>query len=216
MAYNTVTFVAFEQPTAAKMNLLGENDAGFRDGTNISNDVILARHIDWASTGANGGIWGEELQRVLGSGSSTTLTLPTFSARKHLTIIAMLSATSIDALVQFNNDTGNNYAIRYMLNWASVTAAAPNSGVYATIGTVGAINVTAILNIENISATEKMVHGHCVGSGSGASLAPYRFDYAGKWTNTASQITRVDFKNTGGSASGNISANSLAIALGHD
>lgn len=47
MAYNAWSVAAFEQPTAAKWNQLGENDAGFRDGSNIDDSAIQLRHIDW-------------------------------------------------------------------------------------------------------------------------------------------------------------------------
>lgn len=45
MAYTAWSVVFGEQPTAAKWNQLGENDAGFKDGTNFDNDIILAQHI---------------------------------------------------------------------------------------------------------------------------------------------------------------------------
>lgn len=45
MAYTAWSVVFGEQPTAAKWNQLGENDAGFKDGTNIDDDAIIARHI---------------------------------------------------------------------------------------------------------------------------------------------------------------------------
>jgi len=45
MAYTAWSVVYGEQPTAAKWNQLGTNDAGFKDGTNIDDDAILARHI---------------------------------------------------------------------------------------------------------------------------------------------------------------------------
>lgn len=45
MGYQPWSVVAFEQPTAAKWNILGTNDAGFFDGTGIDDDVILPRHI---------------------------------------------------------------------------------------------------------------------------------------------------------------------------
>jgi hypothetical protein len=47
MAYNAWSVVAFEQPSAAKWNQLGANDAGFRDGTNLDDLIILLRHINW-------------------------------------------------------------------------------------------------------------------------------------------------------------------------
>lgn len=46
MAYVAWSVVFGEQPTAAKWNILGTNDASFHDGTGIDDDVILARHID--------------------------------------------------------------------------------------------------------------------------------------------------------------------------
>jgi hypothetical protein len=45
MAYTAWSVVYGEQPTAAKWNQLGANDAGFKDGTNIDNNAILDRHI---------------------------------------------------------------------------------------------------------------------------------------------------------------------------
>lgn len=45
MAYTAWSVVYGEQPTAAKWNQLGENDAGFKDGTNIDNDAITAAHV---------------------------------------------------------------------------------------------------------------------------------------------------------------------------
>lgn len=46
MSYSAQTFVADEQPTTAKWNLLWSNDASFNDGTGIGDDAILARHIN--------------------------------------------------------------------------------------------------------------------------------------------------------------------------
>lgn len=45
MAYTAWSVVYGEQPTAAKWNQLGENDAGFKNGANIDDDAIQERHI---------------------------------------------------------------------------------------------------------------------------------------------------------------------------
>ena len=45
MAYTAWSVVFGEQPTAAKWNQLGANDAGFKDGTNIDSLAILTRHL---------------------------------------------------------------------------------------------------------------------------------------------------------------------------
>lgn len=51
MSYTAWSVIFGEQPTAAKWNQLGANDAGFKDGTNIDNDAILKRHMSNASVG---------------------------------------------------------------------------------------------------------------------------------------------------------------------
>lgn len=49
MAYTAWSVVYGEQPTAAKWNQLGANDAGFKDATNIDNLAILTRHLNTSS-----------------------------------------------------------------------------------------------------------------------------------------------------------------------
>lgn len=44
MAYTAWSVVFGEQPTAAKWNQLGQNDAGFKDGTNFDDSIIDSRH----------------------------------------------------------------------------------------------------------------------------------------------------------------------------
>lgn len=45
MAYTAWSVVFGEQPTAAKWNQLGTNDAGFKDMSNMDDDSVLARHL---------------------------------------------------------------------------------------------------------------------------------------------------------------------------
>lgn len=55
MSYTPQTFVADEQPTTAKWNLLWSNDASFNDGTGIGDNAILERHLNFdVTTDANG------------------------------------------------------------------------------------------------------------------------------------------------------------------
>jgi len=49
MAYTAWSVVYGEQPTAAKWNQLGANDAVFKDGTNIDNNAIITRHLGSAA-----------------------------------------------------------------------------------------------------------------------------------------------------------------------
>lgn len=45
MAYTAWSVVFGEQPTAAKWNQLGANDAGFKDMTNVDDNSLALRHI---------------------------------------------------------------------------------------------------------------------------------------------------------------------------
>lgn len=52
--YTVITFVANEQPTTAKWNLIGSNDASFNNGNGFEDDIIINRHIaDLAVEGDN-------------------------------------------------------------------------------------------------------------------------------------------------------------------
>lgn len=214
MTYTAWSVVAYEQPTAAKWNQLGENDAGFRDGTNILDDVILARHLDWDSIGADGGIWWEELGRHTLGSTADLLTVSGITARRYLEIIGIgfASANTIAVQLRFNNDSGNNYAWRRSNNGAAdgtsvSTNAFNDSGVIQNVNTIRA-------QVVNTAAQEKMGFYSTVnGSLAGAGNAPNRQEGGGKWSNTSDAITRVDMFN---SSSGDFAAGSTLIVLGHD
>lgn len=46
MAYSSWSVVFGEQPSAAKWNILGTNDASFNDGTGIANAAITSEHLN--------------------------------------------------------------------------------------------------------------------------------------------------------------------------
>lgn len=43
--YTVITFVANEQPTTAKWNLIGSNDASFNNGNGFEDGIIVNRHL---------------------------------------------------------------------------------------------------------------------------------------------------------------------------
>lgn len=43
--YTAITFVANEQPTTAKWNLIGSNDASFNNGNGFEDGIIVNRHL---------------------------------------------------------------------------------------------------------------------------------------------------------------------------
>lgn len=57
MAYTFWSVVFGEQPSASKWNILGTNDAGFKDGSNIDAGAILPNHLLGSSSSNNNWDW---------------------------------------------------------------------------------------------------------------------------------------------------------------
>lgn len=57
MAYVSWSVVFGEQPSAAKWNILGTNDASFNDGTGIADGVILPEHLLNGASSLNTWAW---------------------------------------------------------------------------------------------------------------------------------------------------------------
>lgn len=203
MAYASWSVVFGEQPSAAKWNILGTNDAYFNTqiGSNFSSSTTST-------------VWWEELGRTtLGSGADT-ITLSSLAARQYLRIYIYTMATggNITQLIRFNNDSAGNYARRTVVNDTASSATAQtsvDSGFSA-----GATPIQSCIDVINLTAQEKM----CVGLTSspataGAATAPSLAYYAYKWANTSAQISRVDIIN---GSTGDFATGSQVIVLGHD
>ena len=119
MSYTAGSFVADEQPTTAKWNLLWANDASFNDGTGFADNILDSRmYIDGSIDPehlASTARWWEELGRTTLGSSSDLITVASFTAKKYLKMYIYLTATggTINGKMTFNNDSGassNNYA----------------------------------------------------------------------------------------------------------
>lgn len=179
----------------------------------INADAVTATKIDWASTGANGGIWWEEIGRTTLGSAGDTITLTTIPARKYLKIIMDLRATggTVGPALRFNNDSGSNYNRR-----SSADGGVESTQVSQTSSSSGATNnsyVYANVDVINIATIQKFITGHQVYGDNAAGTAPSRLEWTGKWANTSNQITRVDVINTG---TGDFAIGSEVVVLGHD
>ena len=138
-----------------------------------------------------------------------------FTAKKYLKVHMKGKASSdISFKLQFNGDTGSTYSFRNSLN--SATDPSPDTGAsYLNVGTsfTGTANLFTDMDIINISNQEKLVIAETVGSQSGASNEMERKEFVGKWSNTASQITRIVASNSG---SGNYDEGTAIIVYGTD
>lgn len=215
MAYTAWSVVFGEQPTAAKWNQLGANDAGFRDGTNIDDGAIVARHF------ADGAIpfsklddvWYEEIGRAEIVAPATSLSV-SFAARKNLRVFFRPTgfAASSSVSMRFNNISSAQYA------WArnSYTNSAPSGDTNGTSdNAISLVANTAApgyyqMDIRNAATHEKMGISFHLRSTTGASSTITRDQTAFKWVNVA-QITRIDIILTN-----NMDIGSEIVVLGHD
>lgn len=183
---------------------------------NVTNDAITATKIDWASTGADGGIWWEEIGRTTLGGAGDTITLSSVPVRKYLCVLISLKATggTINAGIRFNNDSATNYASRSSANGG----ADGTSGSVAQAGlavTDSAADKYIVINLVNIAAQEKILYASTVESNtSGAANVPGKAEVVGKWANTSAAISRIDVINTTGT--GDFAIGSEVVVLGHD
>lgn len=220
MSYTAWSVVFGEQPTAAKWNQLGQNDAGFKDGTNIDDNAILNRHlaagiVSNAEMASDTFLW-EKLADVTAGGTVTSISSGTITARKYLMIIARITPTggTLNIGFRFNNDSGASYAERGSVNGAADAAAGSLNQVNSKTA-VDALRQFTVMRFQNEAGSAKLGIGESVMEGtSGAANAPERKLGVYKWHNTSSQITRVDAVDTGGT--GDIAAGSRLIVLGHD
>ena len=137
----------------------------------------------------------EELASVELSSASDNFSSGTFTAKKYLWVQVFLKASgSINTDFTFNNDTGSNYSERWSINGGSDGTA--TSSTKLDMLSTTSYNEFANMFIINNSSNEKLVITHQIGEeGSGAGTAPRRQELVGKWSNTSSQITEIDFTN---------------------
>lgn len=205
MAYASWSVTSLEQPTLAKWNILGTNDAYFNTqvGANFS-------------SGTTSTVWWEELGRTTLGSAGDTITINPIAARKYLNIIFHIFSTggAINGTLRFNNDSGNNYSNDYSINYGAVTTVASTSGLAAVVATSTAGFHAGNFDVYNSLAQRKLVEGRGVNdANAGAASGSNSIEMVGKWDNTASQITRVDLVNGG---AGDFAIGSQLIVLGHD
>ena len=139
----------------------------------------------------------EELADVTLSSAGDNISSGTFSAKKYLWVQTYISDTGGQDSVNmtFNNDTGNNYAFRRNNNGGTDATTTSTSHITLHSSEVTEDLFSNVFIINN-SSNEKLVIGHTIQNQTlGAGTAPIRKKFVGKWSNTSSQITEIDFDN---------------------
>jgi hypothetical protein len=213
------TFTFGEQPSATKWQWVWDNDDALADGTGLEDDIIDSRHVvagaidpeHLAST-----VWGwEELGRTTLGSAGDSISITPITVKKYLLILYQVFDTggAISPQLQFNGDTGANYAERFSANGAADTTQVSQNQISAGVGNVSA-PAKGVFYVMNILAREKLVVGNSMHRGTaGAGNAPGRIEIDSKWANTAAAIARVDLINGG---AGSFDIGSELVVLGHN
>ena len=164
--------------------------------------VVLGCDNDEADSGTN--FW-QELASTTLTSTANEINSGTFTAKKYLwielNVIADGSISGSD--LQFNEDTGSNYARRYSNDGASDDTGTSESTLGGGTGGNYGRNHWFIVNKAN---REKMAIGQAMWGSTGAANNPSARALTGKWANTSNQITSIKVKEngSGGWASGSI------------
>lgn len=142
--------------------------------------------------------------------SGTSLSCSDFPARRFLMVIVetRLVTSGVDIGIQFNGDTGNNYAWRKSANGGTDTTAI-NDNNCLTQNPSSGMNQLHTLHISNNLASEnKVLYGTVANSGSaGAGNLAGRMEIACKWANTTNQITTITIMRDAGTGSYDVDSN---------
>ena len=179
-------------------------------------DALTGAHINWTATGADSGIWWEELGRTTLTSSGDTMTVSSIPARKYLHLIVNIQTSSaLSVSMRFNNDSSANYSTRFVLNASSVSGTAvSNTSINNFAGSTSTSTPLIIVgDIMNVATIAKLGRFSSVSGSTSAATAPDMLELYGKWANGTDQISRIDILNT---AAGDFASGSELIILGHN
>ena len=164
MAYTAWSVVFGEQPTAAKWNQLGQNDAGFKDGTNFDNTIIKRQHMDFSTF----------LFRSANVQNITTFTAGNFSgtstrSSQSFTMPAGTTKALVIAGVRLQSQVS---AANDMTSRVDIGAESTNTGIVTGVGTFAA-GYTSMFGVMTVVAGSNTVNLVCT-AGSSASVSNYK------------------------------------------
>ena len=193
-APNRVEHVGKWANTSNQINIVQAKNVGGGSFDTGSEIIVLGCDNDEADSGTN--FW-QELDSVELSATANEINSGTFTAKKYLWVQlhGVASGSISGADLQFNGDTGSNYARRYSANGGSDGTGTSE----ATLGGIGTASGDSFVNwfIINKSDKEKLVVGEGLANTTGAGNAPDRRELTGKWANTSAQITSIKVKENG-------------------
>ena len=163
---------------------------------NTGSEVVV---LGWDDSDTHTTNFWEELADISLTSTNTSLDSGTFTAKKYLWVqMYQKGMTGNNTLYNFNSDTGSNYARRWNIDGGTEFTTGSTTGLmcHNAVGT----QTDNFFNmfIVNNSANEKLVISSSVYTiSTGAGSPPSREEHVGKWDNTSSQITSIQFDHGG-------------------
>ena len=178
--------------TSSSVNQIN-NLAGGSDQWLSGSEIVI---LGWDDSDTHTTNFWEELASVELGSAGDNLSSGTITAKKYLWFQAYIIPTggSANCNLTFNNDTDQNYSLRYTegTNEQTLTGERLISMDVAKKSTPFFINGFVINN----SANEKLTIIHQMNQSTAtAGYAPTRNEIVGKWSNTSAQITEIDIDN---------------------
>ncbi|MBL4817994.1 MAG: hypothetical protein JKY15_02005 [Deltaproteobacteria bacterium] len=164
------------------------------------------------------GGWVELGRGTLGS-PGDNIDVSSLPNKRYYMILAhhLLNTTNPMPTPRFNSDIGNNYARRFSQDGGADGTTTGISSIFTdTLGGTGD-QWFQVFYLSNLAAVEKLLHMHMVTNrgGTGAGIAPTRYEIAGKWANTVDPLDEVNYLDANVSA-GNFATGSQVVVLGWD
>jgi hypothetical protein len=183
----------------------------FQSGRDTAGNLIY--NTGSVTAGNAPSMWWEELGRATLTASADTISVTGLPARKYLKVIIRgVQSGQIGCQIQFNSDTGANYARRFSNAGAADTTGTSLTGV--TVINLNTANFYITFEVINELAHEKVASFQAVGETlAGAGSIPDRLEGSFKWANTANQISTVTSNNLG---TGDYASGTEIVVLGHN
>lgn len=157
---------------------------------------------------------------TLGS-SGTSISCNSFSAKKNLLVVfdGIVVTNTFESGIQFNSDSGNNYATRRSSNGGADTTSVSSASILPKGSSDSASDRIQIVCfvMNNVAGNYKLTDCHYsndLNSVGGAGTAPNRIEFVGKWANTSAQITSITINRVSGT--GSLNTNTVINVFGWD
>ena len=156
--------------------------------------------------------WGKAGSTTL-TGAGNTLTTTGMTASKTNQFLAHeIASGSIRPELNFNTDTGSNYARRTSNNGGTdFTIASDNDIKLTDTGSIDDFQVGYFINIQ--TEEKLLIVLNVLNGASGAGTAPSRYETVGKWANTSAQISSLEIQEP---ESGSLATDSNLTVLGSE